>query len=53
MRSQMIRVREHIEVYDQWGGFLFSADTEEEALSDLALMPDTQEEPRPAAPAAG
>ena len=38
MRHQMIHVREHIEVYDQHGEFLFSADTEEEALADLALM---------------
>ena len=38
MRHQMIHVREHIEVYDQYGEFLFSADTEEEALEDLALM---------------
>lgn len=36
MKHQMIRVREHIEVYDQYGEFLFSADTEEEALADLA-----------------
>ena len=38
MRHQMIRVREHIEVYDQYGEFLFSADTEQEALEDLAEM---------------
>ncbi len=25
----------HVEVYDQKGNFLFSADTEQEALSDL------------------
>jgi len=38
MRHQMIRVREHIEVYDQYGEFLFSADTEQEALEDLAEL---------------
>ena len=38
MRHQMIRVREHIEVYDQYGEFLFSAATEQEALEDLAEM---------------
>lgn len=38
MRHQMIRVREHIEVYDQYGEFLFSADNEQEALEDLAEM---------------
>lgn len=28
----------HVEVYDRMGTFLFSADTEREALADLALM---------------
>ena len=29
-------VRGHVEVYDQWGRFLFSADTEAEARRELA-----------------
>ena len=25
----------HVEVFDQWGNFIFSADTEQEAAQDL------------------
>lgn len=31
-------VNGHIEVFDTWGRFVFSADTEQEARSDLAQI---------------
>lgn len=37
MRYEIRYVRGHIEVYDEWGVFQFSADTEEEAWEDLEL----------------
>jgi len=36
MDYRIVDVRGHVEVYDSQGQFLFSADTEEEALADLA-----------------
>lgn len=31
-------VREHIEVYDQHGNFVFSADTQQEALDEISQL---------------
>lgn len=36
MEYRIVFVRGHVEVYDSCGEFLFSADTEAEALEDLA-----------------
>ena len=38
MEDRLQWVAGHVEVYDRMGTFLFSADTEHEALEDLALM---------------
>lgn len=38
MRYTIKSVRGHIEVYDEWGSFLFSADTEQEAREDIAAL---------------
>lgn len=35
MEYQLIWVHGHIEVYDQWGRFCFSADTRREAMEEL------------------
>ena len=37
MEYQIVSVMGHVEVRDAQGRFLFSADTEAEALADLAL----------------
>lgn len=36
MEYRIVDVMGHVEVYDSQGRFLFSADTEAEALEDLA-----------------
>lgn len=36
MEYRIVNVMGHVEVYDSQGQFLFSADTEAEALEDLA-----------------
>lgn len=36
MQIELRHVRGHIEVYNQYGDFLFSADTESEARRELA-----------------
>ena len=36
MEYNIVDVRGHVEVYDNQGQFLFSADTKAEALEDLA-----------------
>ena len=36
MDYRIVYIMGHVEVYDCYGRFLFSADTEEEALRDLA-----------------
>ena len=36
MEAEIRFVRGHVEVYDREGRFLFSADTEREALEELA-----------------
>lgn len=39
MSYEIVWVRGHIEVYDPAGRFCFSADSEQEALEELALGP--------------
>ena len=39
MQEYIIRhVKEHVEVYNAAGDFLFSADTEQEARADIAIL---------------
>ena len=38
MNIEMRYIRGHIEVYDENGRFLFSADNEREAYEDIALL---------------
>lgn len=38
MKYQIKFVQEHVEVYDEKGRFLFSADTQHEAMQELEIM---------------
>ncbi len=38
MKYQLKTVQSHIEVYDEQGRFLFSADTQHEAMEELRRM---------------
>lgn len=45
VRHKMMYVRGHIEIFDQTGQFLFSADNEMEALNELTQYVAEQEAP--------
>lgn len=36
MHYTIINVRDHYEVYDNYGNFLFSADTKSEAINEMS-----------------